>query len=159
VLNAAVDFRIVPLDEYCASQQPTIFVANRPNPILFNRKNVHPKATNSTMESLMKTMKTVRDMPIDRQPRLEDITVCRVNFTSPITTCVGVNGDMSKFAAGNEKSEIVLWDFDLASPLQYYSSRVVRHWRRVPVRRVVSEADFQFVDPRIPGLFLPVLTF
>ena len=49
-------------------------------------------------------------------------------------------------AAREQDASVLLWDFSLADHLSYYSGRVLKHWSRVPVRKVASEVDFRWLS-------------
>ena len=91
-------------------------------------------------------IKGVRDEIPDVAPDLKDILVCQLELKLANVCTVSLSPNLEKLAIGRESSDIVLLDFDLADNLQYYSSRVYRHWRRVPVRSVTSSVDFKFLN-------------
>lgn len=72
--------------------------------------------------------------------------VCLYEMLSEKVSSVAVSKNLTKIVGGTEDSEIILWDFDLVDNLQYYSARVYKHWKRIPVRRVPSSVDFKFID-------------
>ena len=144
ILNESFDFRVITQMEHSTQFEfYEKFIQQR-------QKQQHFTALpskSSLYNELKQTIQNVRDLP-ERQPELNDLLICQFNIANPSISSVAMSRNLSKIAAGTEASQIIFWDFDLVDQLQYYSSRVVRHWNRIPVRKVASSIDFRFLDLR-----------
>lgn len=138
-------------DEY--NSQQVFHEKFNPESVEFEQDFMQKNRTNSNnsplMNELISTIDYVQNLYCD--DNCERVTaaqtlVCLYQIQSDKISSVAVSSNLTKIVGGTEDSEIILWDFDLADNLQYYSARVYKHWKRIPVRRVSSNVDFKFVN-------------
>ncbi|OTF79755.1 TAF5-like protein [Euroglyphus maynei] len=157
--NSCLDFRVMTHEEYSNQQAYQGVSSSIQNSDDFLSENLSNPENSDEMNEILNIIKSVRDMnDNDEDSEQEDLnyptqayqtTVCLCRMQTENISSVAISKNLSKIVAGTENSEILLWDSDLTDELQYYSSRVYRHWKRVPVRQISSELDFKFINPKI----------
>lgn len=96
---------------------------------------------------VIKSVQNFKQDELDKNSKdIYETNVCLLKFYSKNISSIAISNNLSKLVIGNEDSEIILWDCDLTDELQYYSSRIYRHWKRIPVKRVISDIDFKFIN-------------
>ncbi|KAF7493584.1 TAF5-like RNA polymerase subunit [Sarcoptes scabiei] len=149
--NSCLDFRLMTREEF----------QNQHNlKMPFKSTHLQNDTETSSMELLQQTenfneinetleiIKSLRNLEMDKiekfPTKASQTKICSFHIKSRIVSSIEISTDLSKIAIGNEDSQITLWDFDLTDEIQYFSSRVYKHWRRIPIKRIVSEIDFKF---------------
>nr|XP_027199866.1 TAF5-like RNA polymerase II p300/CBP-associated factor-associated factor 65 kDa subunit 5L [Dermatophagoides pteronyssinus] len=172
--NSCLDFRVMTQEEY--SNQQAYQTMNQNSDSTTNNhqddylyENLANEENSDEMNEILNIIKSVREMnndndddvnnnngeqsslsdPLNYPTQAYQTTICLCRMQSSILSSIAISKNLSKIVAGNENSEILLWDTDLTDELQYYSSRIYRHWKRVPVRRIQSDLDFKFIDRKI----------
>ncbi|KAH9530155.1 WD40 associated region in TFIID subunit, NTD2 domain [Dermatophagoides farinae] len=161
--NSCLDFRVMTQEEY--SNQQTYQGVSAQNDSVHQddilAENLANPNNSEEMNEILNIIKSVRDMDdeendddnnepsdLNYPTQAYQTTVCLCRMQSANTSSVAISKNLAKIVAGTENSEILLWDCDLTDELEYFSSRLYRHWKRVPVRQITSEVDFKFINPK-----------